>query len=203
MDTRQKIRLAAALVAVYLLFGRKGLRVKPLSQGDIRWAGQTVGNSSSTYSSIGCVVTAVTMAANALRGTNYTPNDLRPGGNAGLTSSYYDGGAIRSEQAFAKLGCRVTGRVDNGRVSLGVPTMCQIIDTALASGQLALLRVDYDLASPETNHTVVCYSHDGDSYVCVDPAGGRVIKIPGSTLQMQRTADKLYSVTGIQSVAKA
>jgi len=201
MDTRKKVLLGVGLLAAVFLLG-KGNRVSPLNQADPSWANKPVGNGGRSYSAIGCVVTAITAAVNALRGTSFRPSDLMPGGRAGLTSADYTGGSVKSDQAFARLGCVVTGRIDNARRSMGIPTMCQIIDTALAAGQLALLRVDYDLTTSETNHTVVCYAKSGSSYTCMDPAGGKVIQIPASSLSVQRSPTKVYEVTGIQTVRK-
>jgi hypothetical protein len=202
METKQKVILGLGLLAAVVLLGKGDKSVRPLNQGDPSWKSKRVGNGSDNYGNIGCVCTAVTMTVNALRGTSFTPDDLMPGAGAGLNTGDYDGSSIKSAQVFEKLGCVQTGRTDAAR-SLGVPTMCSVIDTALGAGQLVVLRVDYDLTKAGTNHSVVCFKKDAGHYVCADPAGGVIIRIPEGSLILQRTSSRQYTVTGIQTVAKA
>lgn len=199
METRTKVALGLLVVGAFV-FSRRGAvgssNVRPLAQGDSRWGNLLVGNGSSPYKATGCVVTCVTMVVNALTGASLTPDHLRPG--IMLTSAEYAGGAILSEQAFARLGCVVRNRIRDSR---DVSAMCALIDDTLSKGGLAVVRVDYDLSTPEDNHSVVCFAHDGTGYKCADPANGSIITLSHS-LFLQKPS-KTYNATGVQPVFRA
>lgn len=186
------------------------MNAKVLSQSDPRWRDKLVGNGRATYNAVGCVVTAMAVAMNTLRAAQdpnasaITPDMLMPGRGL-LDASDYDGGAIRSDQAFGKLGFVTRDRVRNvSRTAANIAMMRALIDSTLAAGGVALLRVDYDLSTPADNHTLCCFARFGDSltsrrYFCVDPAGGITLEL-NADLWVQRTPTKLYSVVGVQPV---
>lgn len=188
----------------------KAMNAKTLNQADPRWANLLVGNSNATYRVIGCVVTAMCVAMNTLKAARdpnakaLLPDMLMPSRGL-LSASDYEGGAIRSDQAFAKLGFTTRDRVRNvARTAANIAMMRALIDATLAGGGVALLRVDYDLSTPADNHTVTCFARFGDSmtsrrYFAVDPAGGVTIEF-NADLLCQRTSGKLYSVVGVQPV---
>lgn len=185
------------------------LPVTLLAQGDPQWASKLVGvttNPTKTYAAVGCVVTALTIAANALLGRRLLPSDLQPGGSAGLTSAHYTGVGINSGPAAAALGLKIVGRIGESaanRTELGLSTMRGAIDKALASGGLALVRVDYDLSSPESNHTLVCFGRDATGYLCADPAGGKKVTLSLTGLFTQRSPTKTYAAVGVAPIFRA
>ncbi len=202
-----------ALLAVLYVMSKRGsggkaMNAKTLSQSDPRWAHLLVGNSNATYNAIGCVVTAMCVAMNTLQAARnpsapaITPDMLMPGRL--LDASDYDGGAVRSDQAFQKLGYVVRDRVRSvTRSGANIAMMRALVDATLAGGGVCLLRVDYDLSTTADNHTVTCFAKFGDGnarrYFAVDPAGGVTIEF-GPDLFCQRTSSKLYSVVGVQPV---
>jgi len=113
------------------------------------------------------------------------------------------GASIISGIAATALGLTITGRIEpalaNRSVS-GVSNMRATIDRTLSSGGLALIRVDYDLSTADTNHTVVCFGRDGSGYLCADPAGGKQITLSSSGLFVQRTPTKTYAAVGVAPV---
>lgn len=206
METRTKILLGGALFAVVWLAASSRARaagfigggfMQPLNQGDPAWKNTLVGNSTRTCGDVGCVVTSMAMAANSLRGTNWTPADLRPGYAAGLKATDYSGAGLVLESAAQKLGLKCFDRiVDSQRNQAGIDNMRALIEATLANAGVAVLRVDYDLSSPETNHTIVCYAHSPAGYECMDPAGGKPITLD-ERLFLQRTSTKQYSCNGV------
>jgi hypothetical protein len=182
--------------------------VMPLRQGDPRWGSQTVGNGgpSKTYAAVGCVTTAMTVAVNALRGTGYTPDALRPGGAAGLTSAHYTGASMRTDLVAPALGLKIEGRVAPGsgnRTPEGLRLMLATLDNALARGGLVLVRVDYDLSTEDTNHTVTCFARDATGYKCVDPGNGDIITLSADALFFQRSQTKTYAAVGLAPIFRA
>lgn len=198
-------------VAYLLLFAKRGsamplvaagrVFVRPLAQGDPRWGAKFVGNSTKTYANIGCVTTAVTMAVNALKGTSLTPDMMQPGKM--LTTSDYDGASIKSDQALARLGCIVRGRIRAvAHNAGGIAQMRNLLDDTLMKEGVAIVRVDYDTSTPEDNHSVVCFARDANGYHCADPAGGTMITLDAN-LECRRTSTKFYAATGVQPVFRS
>lgn len=223
METHTKIAIAVGVGAL-ILFSRRSRAsdggrmtrsntgsagtksVETLAQGDPRWGGFLVGNTTDrtkTYANVGCVTTAITAALNALRGTRFTPADLRPGAAAGLNSSHYQGASIISDTAAPALGLVIAGRIApalSNRSAQGLANMRAAIERALAGGGLALVRVDYDLTTADANHTVVCFARDPTGYLCMDPAGGKRITLSFDGLFTQRTPTKTYAAVGVAPI---
>lgn len=178
----------------------------PLNQSDLRWGLTLIGNSSgSTCASVGCVVTSLTMAVNALRAKSFIPPDLRPGGAAGLTTFNYTPGsaAMVLETAAERLQLKIAGRVrSSARDAAGLANMRRLIDDALAKKGLAILRIDYDPSSPADNHSIVCFGKFGSEYFCADPAGGVSIALD-QNLFCQRTSSKAYFCNGVAPIFRA
>jgi hypothetical protein len=181
-----------------------GSNIKLLGQGDPAWASLAVGFSTRTMSDIGCVLTALTMAINALTGQQLSPIDVnafaKAMGNKGAKLPGFDGASIFSSNVASLLGCRKTTAISDSR---NVPEIRALIDDTLAKGGLALVRVDYELGTPNSNHTIVCFRRTPAGYECADPAGtGKIITL-NNDLFIQRTSTRQYFGVGCAPIFKA
>jgi hypothetical protein len=171
--------------------------VRLLGQGDPQWAKQTVGFSTQTMENVGCVLTALTIAINALTGRALTPVQVNDTAKA---NSAFTGAGIISGDVAKLFGCRKTTPITDSR---NVPEIRALIDDTLAKGGLALVRVDYELGTPNSNHTIVCFGRSAAGYECADPAGlGKLITLD-SNLFVQRTTSKKYFGVGCAPIFRA
>lgn len=207
MQRATKLKIAGGLALLYFLMRSSNVSASSLgtglflNQADLRWGSKTVGNGNGTYAAIGCVTTCVTIVVNMLKGTTLTPDQLKPG--IMLTAADYDGSSIRSDQALARLGCVVRGRVRSlNRTASSIAQMRSLIEDCLTQGGVAIVRVDYNLSTAEDNHSVVCFKKTAAGYHCADPAGG-VEVILDDRLFARRSASKTYSANGVQPVFRA
>jgi hypothetical protein len=198
--------------------GAGGL-VVPLNQGDPRWNDLVVGNSSAgpdksgrsphRFGLIGCVSTSATFAINTLTGQQLTPPEVvrraLPFFINGKTPSGPGVLMVLTTKSLSQFGVKCGEKVnsDDRNRTNDLPKLRAALDATLAAGGVALVRVDYDLTSPETNHTIACFAKAPDGYKCADPAGGVIITLDPSTLAVQRTKTKVYSVTGVLPVFRA
>jgi hypothetical protein len=219
VQTSTKIFLGVSVVALWLATRKRnagaqmvasGLNVLPLNQGASTWGSKLVGNSTdvkNTYARVGCVVTALTIAANTLLGKNFTPDQLRPNGGAGVPSSVYSGASIGNFEAAARalgLSALEAQRIRNSpRTAASLANMRLLLDDTLSRGGVATVRVDYDTATPEDNHTLICFSRDQFGYKCADPAGGVIVTLEPSTLTVRRSSSKTYAATGVGPIFRA
>ena len=194
---------AGAALAIANTFGGGAALVKPLAQGDPRWASLAVGFSQQRCALVGCVLTTLTMATNALRGTNLTPpevNEIVKRFPNGFSSSG-SGVALNlgAGPAAHAVGLEIGVRLQEGS---SIADVQRVTTAAIAGGGLAAVRVIYDEHDGKpSGHTVLCFGSGPEGLLCADPANGgassgKIITIPPSGV-LQRIPGKLtYTLTG-------
>jgi hypothetical protein len=187
VQTSTKIFLGVGVVALWLATRKRnagaqmvasGLNVLPLNQGASTWGSKLVGNSTDVKNTC-----------------------------AGVPSSVYSGASIGNFEAAARalgLSALEAQRIRNSpRTAASLANMRLLLDDTLSRGGVATVRVDYDTATPEDNHTLICFSRDQFGYKCADPAGGVIVTLEPSTLTVRRSSSKTYAATGVGPIFRA
>lgn len=192
-----------------------------VGQANPEWAAMDVGFSKEKSADVGCVLAGFTASVNALTGQMLTPRDVNEMAKA---ANRFTKASLHTTDLAPLLACKKTPSIDKTRV---LPTLKGLIREALAEevdggggvtddkgrpgkgGGLALIRIDYDLTTPQTtNHTIVCYASSVDkngreTWACMDPAGaGKYIELDGD-LFVQRTAKRKYFAVGVAPMYRA
>ncbi len=177
LTTWQKVAVVGGgLWAVSLFVGggvivSKGVR--GLIQNDKDWGPNQLGFGKSTIGRGGCLITALTMAANAILGRALSPVDVNQiGRNVGAfapNSSDVDPAALARA-----LGMKITERIRN--TPSDVAGMIRVVDEALKAGGLAVVHVDHE-GDQDGDHFVLVNGRTSSGYTAVDPVSGKTIPL--------------------------
>ena len=137
-------------------------------QNDPRWKDKPLGlttDAGSTIGLFGCLLTSLTMVANAL-GADETPDSL----NEKLKAA----GAFQGPWVRAHLIGSVLPGVRYARAVECRDTAAPLaeIDASLAAGQPVIVQVDYSPDPGVQDHWIVIYAKQGDDYLIRDPWQG-------------------------------
>ena len=134
-----------------------------LSQQDSKWKSDILGfgDKEDTIGYIGCALTSVAMLLSG-HGYSETPKTL----NQKLKNVQGFAGASIYWGAVSKIHPQVTAK-SNISCPTGAPL--DLIDSAIARGQPAIVQVDYSNAPGIQTHWVVLYGKKGDDYLMLDP----------------------------------
>lgn len=166
---------------------------RPLRQADAVWKDILIGASSKTIGAVGCLLTALTMASNYLRGTSLTPPDtneigkMHPGSFSGANT------VISTLAAAIGLGAPESLRLRSGSVS----SLRARIDSTLSRGGVAILAVDYNRSGTgnlEGDHFILCL--DQQAINPKDRAAAQ--ESLDALLQSQRNAPTKESAAALQ-----
>ena len=136
---------------------------KQLFQNDPRWENKIMGNGrTETLGKFGCLVTSLAMIGNHFGGneTVATFNDKMKQNN-GFQGPWVR--AFRINSVFPSVSYQKHIECDNQDAPL------EAINSALAAGSLAVVRVDYAPAAGVQSHWVVLHKQIGDDYEMWDP----------------------------------
>ncbi len=159
-------------LGVFAVLGGGGLlagkRIKQFFwQGSAPWGSLLLGFGNSSIASAGCLLTAMTMAGNALAGSDFTPdetNEIVKAGNG------FTGSELIIPTAADVLGMRAGTRTPVNSSSVG--QMVGAIDQALSNNGLAIIHVAKNLVTNTGEHFIICHSKTSQGYACADPATG-------------------------------
>jgi hypothetical protein len=139
-------------------------------QNDSRWANDPLGGSGESFSSVGCTICSIAMAASCL-GYEITPKVL----NSRLTQN--NGYTSRGWVIWAKI-----TDATQGRISVRVPSRLthSDIDQALQAGSIPVVKFFLPGGIP---HWVAVVAKNGKEYLIKDPllSSKKVIKLSGRT----------------------
>ncbi len=166
------------------------------------WGGKLLGSSSSlTIGGAGCMLTSLTMAANALTGTDWDPDEamelVQLGGG-------FNGGLLKLPQAAAALNLSAP---ESERVHphASIETMRRTIDNALQRGGVAMVNVDKAYTGTG-EHFILVTKKTGSGYAGADPATGKDTILDASTLSgiaMWGKVPHTYDAVGVAPIYKA
>ena len=168
MKTRTKVLIGVG-IGLFLFGGGVVVSraVVPLWQSAAAWGKKQLGFGTSTIGAGGCLLTLFTMASNALKGTNYTPDVV----NEILKSaSAFSGSNLVTEKAAAALGLKRGERVYNAA------GLRAAVDAALAAGGLAVLQVDHS-GDAVGDHFILVNGKNAAGYTAADPAPAKIIQL--------------------------
>jgi len=135
-----------------------------LSQQDSKWKSDLLGfgDRSDTIGYVGCALTSVAMLLNG-HGYPETPRTLNQKlkNVQGFVSAAIRWGAV--SQVYSNVTVRSNISCTSGDAPLN------LIDTAIAGGQPAIVQVDHSNAPGIQTHWVVLYGKKGDDYLMLDP----------------------------------
>ncbi|MDJ0754334.1 MAG: NBR1-Ig-like domain-containing protein [Ardenticatenaceae bacterium] len=143
-------------------------RIAPLSQNDPRWKGIRLGDSNSdqTIGEWGCLLTCLTMTANAL-GKNLLPAGLN---DRMVRKSLFFDHKVTPWNTLSRLYSDII--YDGRMVAKSNPNITDFIDNSLKAGHPVAVQVDYTPKSPYTpndQHWVLVVGRQGDDYRVNDP----------------------------------
>jgi hypothetical protein len=175
----QKVAVVGgALWGASLLVGGSGglvvsKAVRGLVQNSDAWGRMRLGTGGSTIGGGGCLLTALTMAVNALKGLSMTPPQVN---DVGVAAGAFGSNSSEMNPAVLAqaLGLHIVERIRNEPTH--VPDMIRVVDEALAAGGLAVVHVDYT-EDARGDHFVLVNGKTGSGYTAVDPVSGKTISL--------------------------
>ena len=161
-----------------------------LRQADPAWSRVPIGNSTSTIGNVGCLLTALTMISNFLRGTSLTPPDTNEIGKR--TPGSFQG----ANTVIATLATSIGLAAPEGlRKRAGTAhtndALRALIEATLRKGGVPILHVDHDRSFTSGEHFIVCLDQQG-----VDPKMRESIQQSLSALTEARNAAKTPEARG-------
>jgi hypothetical protein len=201
----QKVAVVGGALWGLSLFVGGGLvvskAVRGLVQNSSAWGRMRLGNGGSTIGGGGCLLTALTMAVNALKGLSMTPpqvNDIGVAAGAFGTNSSEMNPAILAQA----LGLTIVERIRNDPTN--VAGMVRVVDEALAADGLAVVHVDYT-DDTRGDHFVLVNGKTGSGYTAVDPVSAKTITLDGGLRGPSKwgSVTKNYVPAGAFSLAVA
>lgn len=135
---------------------------KNLYQNDDQWKNISLGNSSQTIGSWGCLLTSVTMMLNGI-GYNETPVTVNDKMKA--AGGFQDAFFIPSVLPYVWANCAYKD-MQNCETT---PAPISYIDAAVAAGKPVILQVDWNKQAGLQTHFVLVKEKKGDDYVIYDP----------------------------------
>jgi hypothetical protein len=205
LKTWQKVAVAGgALWGLALLAGASsgGVPMSRTVKGLVQngpWGKIQLGNGPSTIGGGGCLLTAMTMAANAFFGTALTPAQTN---EIGKSAGAFVGSDLDVEKMAAALGLIVVARIRNTPSDLA--GMLSIINEVLDLEGFAILNVDYT-DDTKGDHFVLINGRTTTGFTAVDPVNGKTIPLSGALRGPSKwgSVTKNYSPTGVFSLLKA
>ncbi len=132
------------------------------SQQDPRWKNTTLGSGPDDIGYVGCALTSVAMLSSGW-GFSETPQTL----NSKLKAN---GGYVGEAIVWSALGKLYPSLQSSGLTVVNhPPAPISQINTALASGQPAILEVDFSPAAGLQTHWVLAYAVSDNDYLILDP----------------------------------
>ncbi|MDO8497070.1 MAG: hypothetical protein Q7S61_00805 [bacterium] len=131
------------------------------SQRDVRWASQTIGNSSDNILNVGCLLTSIVMVLKK-NGVDINPSAIAS------NSNYFS-----LNTAFMKFRTSFNpwpGGLNNSQISIAD------VDNELNQGHYVIAGINYGPCRGNSDHFVVLTKKDGNDYIMHDPLYGPDIK---------------------------
>lgn len=184
-----------------------------LKQGDARWSKKLLGKSDElTIGGYGCMLTAWTMAVNALLDEDFTP-DLLQATALQLSSSSFSGPNLALEAASDAVGVyapnsdRWSTPTNSVAAHKGatVDELRAAINSTLKKRGFAMVHVDKDF-SGTGDHFVLIYKAKGGKFIAADPAIGAPVELDKTTLMGKSDwGYKIYDykIVGVAPILKA
>ena len=176
-------------------------------QGDPGWGHDQLGEGTSSMGGGGCLVTSLTMLAMyfGTKNTSLTPGqaniDMRK------ASAFIEGKSdLVMHRGAAVLGLEAPAE-DRLKSYWGDPALKKLLLDTIALGDAAIIHVSTD-GDPKDGgeHFIAAFKIEGDCIVCADPALGRPVFIPLSTMSLKvmwRDKEKLYQIVSVAPVRVA
>ena len=130
------------------------------SQRDVRWAYQTIGNSSESILNVGCLLTSIAMLSKKY-GQDITPSNIA----ANSSNFWYNTASMNNPWPNA-----------GGRSYRGIDSSRSSINRELDSGNFVIVGVYRYSCEAGGNHFVLLTKRDGDDYIMHDPVYGPDLK---------------------------
>ncbi len=147
--------------------------VRGLVQNSSAWGGNQLGFGSSTIGRGGCLITALTMAVNAILGRSLSPADVNQiGRNVGAFAP--NSSDVDPAQLARALGLKIGERIRGMPDDLG--NMIRVVDEALLAGGLAVVHVDHE-GDRDGDHFIVINAKTASGYTAVDPVNAKTIPL--------------------------
>lgn len=188
----QKVALVGGLLwsASAVAGGGSGasVPVRGLIQNDARWGKVQLGFGTSSIGGGGCLLTAMTMAFNSIRGAALIPPDVNE--IAKNVRAFAAGSSNLVVETLAEaLKLAVGKRVRNAPSDVG--GMIEAVQQGLRNKGLAILHVDYEGDNDGDHFVLVNGMTAGGGYTAVDPVNGKTITLSSAL----RGSSKWGSVT--------
>ncbi len=180
-----------------------GMGVRYFWQGASPWGAMKLGFSTTSIGSAGCLLTALTMARNALLSSNVTPDVANTMVQA---ANGFSGANMILPMAATALG---VSAAEVNRIRAGAGTVAQMIariDDTLMRGGLAIVNVDKGVPDGTGDHFILVHSKTAQGYAGADPATAKDTFLNTSTLKgtaMWGSTPMPYVAVGVAPVFRA
>lgn len=199
---------ALAVAAAGLILVSLGVRRRALSSGaapsltgfelfkqaDPRWSNLKIGFSNTSIGHAGCLLTALTMASNYLRGSSIRPDDANEMGKNVP-------GSFSGDFAVVPVLASALGLSAPESLRIRSSTRTSVLNTrakaAFDASGVVIFHVDHNNSFSTGEHFLLCFGVNQGQYICADPATGNYTTIDPGTMKGPGFSGKTYTVLGV------
>ena len=172
--------------------------VRNFWQNDDKWGPELIGYSTNTIGRVGCLLTTLTIATNALNKHSYTPKD------ANIIVREANG--FKDDSLLTAMAAESLGLKTMAVVKGTLASMKDAVDLSLQNGGFAILHVEFDPRNGnQGDHFVLIHSRIDGYYNASDPAYGATIKISSDLdgdVASTKSHVKLYKPNSVTPIFK-